>query len=97
MLILPNPVKELRNRAKHRLGFIRVAELLANPVFQQPDDRPLGYQEEGRIRVTGRVGMTVMRLVYEPVELESGEIAVRPISLRYASRQEEQQYWSIYE
>ena len=46
--------------------------------------------------MTGMIGMRVVVLVFEPVEMEGGELAVRPISLRDANRTEEQDYWEVY-
>lgn len=96
MRIIPNPAKQARNRAKHGWEFSRVEEIFARPILQEADDRPLGYEQEGRLRVTGLIGMRVVFLVFEPVELEDGELAVRPISLRDASREEEWDYWRLY-
>jgi uncharacterized DUF497 family protein len=92
--IIPNPDKEALNRRKHGLDFARVGEILANPCLDEPDDRPLGYEHEGRLKVTGRIGMRVFVLVVEPVEIEGDEIAWKPISLRDATRAEERDYWS---
>jgi uncharacterized DUF497 family protein len=91
--IIPNPRKEARNVRKHGLDVSRVGELLANPYLDEPDDRPLGYEHESRLRITGRIGTRVLVLIVEPVELEDGEIAARPISLRDATRAEERHYW----
>jgi hypothetical protein len=35
----------------------------------------------------------VVVLIVEPVELETGELAAKPISLRDATRAEERHYW----
>lgn len=94
MQVVPNPVKEASNRAKHGWGFERVAEIFAQAVLDEPDDRPLGYEGEARVRVIGRVGLRVVFLVFEPVEFDDGTLAVRPISLRDATRGEERVYWS---
>ena len=96
MRILPNPAKEARNRAKHGWSFERVGEIFASPTIEELDDRPLGYEQEGRVRVIGRIGAEVVFLVFEPVEVEGGEIAARPISLRRATRRERQDYWRVY-
>lgn len=96
MRILANPDEETRNQAKHGWSFRRVDEIFRHPVLEDPDDRALGYEHEGRVRITGRIGLRVVRLVFEPVELTGGEIAIRPISLRDATREEEQDYWSLY-
>jgi uncharacterized DUF497 family protein len=93
MRIIPNPEKEARNVCKHGLDFSRVGELLAQAYLDEPDDRPLGYEHEGRLRITGRIGARVFVLIVEPVELEDGEIAAKPISLRDATRAEERHYW----
>lgn len=93
MRILANPVKETTNRGKHGWGFERVDEIFGDAVLEEPDDRPLGHQHEGRVRAIGRIGMRVVFLVFEPVEMEDGELAVRPISLRDATRSEERVYW----
>ena len=96
MQVLPNATKEVVNRAKHGWSFERVAEMFARPVLQALDDRPLGYEHEGRVELTGMIGMRVVVLVFEPVEIESGGFAVRPISLRDATRAEERDYWGVY-
>lgn len=93
MWIIPNPRKEAGNVRKHGLDFARVGEILANPYLDEPDDRPLGYEHEGRLRIIGRIGTRVLVLIVEPVELDDGEIAARPISLRDATRAEERHYW----
>ncbi len=93
MRVLPNPDKEAVNLRKHGLDFARVAELLAQSYLDEPDDRPLGYEQEGRLRITGRVGMRVLVLIVEPVAMAGGEIAARPISLRDATRAEERHCW----
>lgn len=94
MRILPNPSKEVSNRAKHGWGFEQVAEIFVRAVLEEPDDRPLGYEHEARVRLLGRIGLRVVFLVFEPVELEDGALAIRPISLRDATRGEERAYWS---
>jgi uncharacterized DUF497 family protein len=96
MRIIPNPRKEAGNVRKHGLDFSRVGEILASPYLDEPDDRPLGYEYEGRLRIIGRIGTRVLVLIIEPVELEGGEIAAKPISLRDAMRAEEQHYWRWY-
>lgn len=88
MRLLPNPEKEARNMRKHGLDFSLVAELLAGPCLDEPDDRPLGYDHEGRSRIMGRIGVRVFVLILEPVEIENGEVAAKPISLRDATRAE---------
>ena len=93
MRVLPNPDKEAVNLRKHGLDFARVAELLAQPYLDEPDDRPLGYDQEGRLRITGRIGTRVLVLIVEPVTMAGGEIAARPISFRDATRAEERDYW----
>lgn len=93
MRIVPNPVKEARNRAKHGWDFGRVREILANPTVEEVDDRPFGYEHEGRIRLFGRLGTRVVLFVLEPVKTGSGELAVRPISLRNATPGEQRVYW----
>lgn len=93
MRIVPNPEKEATNLRKHGLDFSRAGEILANPHLDEPDDRPFGYEHEGRLRVLGRAGVRVFVLVIEPVELESGEIAAKPISLRKAQAHEARHYW----
>jgi uncharacterized DUF497 family protein len=71
----------------------RVGKLPAQRWLDEPVDRPLCYEREGRLRVTGRVGTHVLVLICEPVELMDGEIAARPISFRDATRAEERHYW----
>lgn len=93
MIVLPNPDKEARNRIKHGWGFERVAEMFAHPLLDEPDDRPLGYELEARMRALGRIGSRVVVLAFEPVEIEGGDLVVRPISLRDATRAEERVYW----
>ena len=93
MWVIPNPGKEAVNLRNHGLDFSRVGELLAQPCLDEPGDRPLGYEREARLRITGRIGMRVFVLIVEPVELDDGEIAARPISLRDATRAEERHYW----
>jgi len=41
----------------------------------------------------GRIDVRVFVLVVEPVELENGEIAAKPISLGDATSAEERHYW----
>ena len=93
MKILPNPVKEVSNRPKPGLSFKRIGEMLRSEVVEEPDDRPLGYEQEARVRLFGRLEMQIVLLVFEPVELDDGEIALRPISLRQATPGEERAYW----
>ena len=47
MQVVPNPDKEAANLRNHGLDFSRAAELLAQPYLDEPDDRPLGYEQEG--------------------------------------------------
>lgn len=93
MIVLANPEKEARNLAKHGWSFERVAEMFTHPLLDEPDDRPLGYEHEARVRAFGRIASRVVVLVFEPVEVEDGGLAVRPVSLRDATRVEEQAYW----
>ena len=96
MRIVENQAKELINRRKHGWDFEHVAEIVEHPVLELPDDRPLGYEHEARVRVTGRIGQRVVRFVFQPVDIGAVELAIRPISLRDATRGEEQDYWSLY-
>jgi uncharacterized DUF497 family protein len=90
--IVPNPEKEAINRRKHGLDFSRVIDILRGPGLEEPDDRPLGYQHEARMRVCyqhearmrvyGVLDMRAVVLIYEPVEAGTGSVALRPISLR---------------
>jgi uncharacterized DUF497 family protein len=91
--IIPNPEKEAINRRKHRLDFSRVIEILRWPNLEEPDDRPLGYQHEARMRVYGVLDMRAVVLIYEPVEAGTASVALRPISLRYATRTEARKLW----
>lgn len=93
MQVLPNPEKEAINARKHGLDFSRVGDLLAQPCLDEPDDRPLGYEQEGRLRITGRIGTRVFVLIVELVEMEDGTIAAKPISFRDATRAEERHFW----
>jgi uncharacterized DUF497 family protein len=61
------------------------------------DDRPLGYEGEGRVRLLGLLGTSVIVLVFEPIEMEGGAIAVKPISLRKAEPREARDYWKVRE
>lgn len=92
MRIVPNPAKEALNRRKHGFDFSLAAKIIASPHTDEPDDRPLGYEHEGRRVITGRIGTRVLVLVIEPVE-DEGELVAKPISLRDASRREELTYW----
>ena len=65
-------------------------------MLELPDDRPLGHEHEARVQLTGVIGRRVVRLVFEPVELGDLDMAVRPISLRDATRGEERDYWSLF-
>lgn len=96
MRIIPNLLKEAVNRRKHGWSFDDVAEIFAHPVLEIPDDRPLGYEHEARIQLTGRIGQRVVRFVFEPVDTGSAGLAIRPISLRDATRSEERKYWSLF-
>ena len=93
MRLVPNPEKEAKNLRKHGLDFSHVGKLLGQPFLDEPDDRPLGYEQEGRVRITGRVGARVFVLIGEPGELENGEFALKPISFRDATRAETRQFW----
>jgi uncharacterized DUF497 family protein len=88
MRVVPNPDKEARNRREHRVDFSRVAEIVSGESVEYPDDRPLGYEHEGRTRLLGLLDNRVVVLVFEPVEVEGGELAVKPISLRRATATE---------
>jgi uncharacterized DUF497 family protein len=94
--IVPNPVKEAVNRRKHGWSFDGVAEIFEHPVLELPDDRLLGYENEARVQLTGRIGQRVVRLVFEPVDVDAVELAVRPVSPRDATRGEEQDYRSLF-
>ena len=59
-------------------------EIVAGETVEYPDDRPLGYEHEGRVRLLGLLDGRVVVLVFVPVEVEGGELAVKPISLRKA-------------
>ncbi len=96
MRILANRAKEAINRRKHGWDFAAVAEIFEHPVLEMPDDRPLGYEHEGRVQLTGRIGRRVVRFVFEPVDVGEGELAARPISLRDATRGEERDYWRLF-
>jgi uncharacterized DUF497 family protein len=91
MRILPNPTKEAANRRKHGFDFSRIGEVLADATVDYRDDRALGYEQEGRVRLLGRLGDKVVVLVFEPVEAGGG-FAVRPISLRKATPRERRDY-----
>ena len=96
MRSLPSPAKEAINRRKHGLDFSRVGEVLAGVVVDYWDDRRLGHEHEGRIRLLGWLGhATVVVLVFQPVEVEGDEMAVRPISLRRAGPREVRDYWRV--
>jgi len=41
MRLVPNLEKEAKNVRKHGLDFSLVAQLLAGPCLDEPDDRPL--------------------------------------------------------
>ena len=92
MRVIPNPGKEVRNRLDHRLGFSGVPEIVAGETVEYPDDRPLGYEHEGWVRLLGLLDGRVVVLVFEPVEIATGELAVRPISLRKATPQERRRF-----
>ena len=91
MRIVANPAKEAVNRRKHGLDFSRVAEILAGEMIDYRDDRLLGYEHEGRVRVLGRFGEKVVLFVFEPVETQDG-LAGRPISLRKAAPRERRDF-----
>jgi uncharacterized DUF497 family protein len=92
--ILPNPHKEAFNRRKHKFDFSRAGDLLWDDHLVEADDRSLGYEHEGRLKVTGRIGLRVFVLVGEPVELDDGELALKPIPFRDADRQEARTFWT---
>jgi uncharacterized protein len=89
----PEPAKESQNLAKHRLDFSQIETIFAGPTVERPDDRPLGYEHEGRVQVIGCIGTRVVVLAYQLVELDDGEVAARPISLRKAERAEQRLYY----
>ena len=90
MRVIANPAKERLNRVNHRLGFGQVTEILRGHCMEYPDDRPLGYESEGRVRLLGLLRGRIVVLVFEPVEIAPGEFAVRPVSLRKANAKERQ-------
>jgi uncharacterized DUF497 family protein len=90
--IIPNPEKEAINRRKHGLDFSRVEEMLAGVVVDYWDDRRLGYEHEGRIRVLGQFDRRVHVLVFELIEIEGGLVAAKPISLRKAQPRERREF-----
>ena len=45
------------------------------------------------MRIYGALDMQGVVLIYEPVEVETGSVALRPISLRYATRTEARKLW----
>ena len=92
MRVVPNPDKETRNRREHRLGSSRVVEIIAGESVDYPDDRPLGYGHEGRVRLLGLLDGRVVVLVFEPIEVEGGELTVKPISLRKATPKERRRF-----
>jgi uncharacterized DUF497 family protein len=92
MRLIPNPEKEARNRREHQLGFSRALEIVAGETVEYPDDRPLGYEHEGRVRLLGLLDGRVVVLVFEPVEVEGSELAVKPISLRKATPRERRRF-----
>ena len=87
---------EAANGRKHGWSFDRVAEIFEHPVLELPHDRSLGYENEARVQLTGRIGQRVVRLVFEPVDVDAVELAVRPISLRDATRGEKHDCWSLF-
>jgi uncharacterized DUF497 family protein len=94
--ILANPEKEAANRVAHGLGFELVEDLFRLPVLVLSDDRPLGFEHEGRLRALGQVYGRVFFLSYQPEDLTDGTAACRPISFRYATRTESHVYWSVF-
>jgi uncharacterized DUF497 family protein len=92
--ILPNPLKEAPDRRKHKLDFSRVADLLRDDHLVEAEDRSLGYEHEGRLKITGRIRLRVFVLIAEPVELDGGEFAMKPISFRHADRREARTFWT---
>jgi uncharacterized DUF497 family protein len=73
MRILPNPTKEAANRRRHGFDFSGVREVLTNgSTVDYPDERPLGYEREGRVRVLGLLGAVAVVLVFEPVGWRTG-------------------------
>jgi uncharacterized DUF497 family protein len=88
--ILPDPEKERRNRREHGMGFARVASIFRGRVVEYLDERE-AYQD-GRERVLGMLDGIVVVLVFEPVLVETGEFAAKPISLRRAERKERRRY-----
>jgi uncharacterized DUF497 family protein len=95
MRIIPDPAKEAVNVRKHKLDFASVEEVLTGETVDYWDDRPLGYEHEGRVRLLGRLGQQVVVLVFEPVEGDGSEFGVRPVSLRRATRREAGDYWKV--
>jgi uncharacterized DUF497 family protein len=92
MRTAPNPAKEASSRRKHGLDSSRVGEVLGNGSgIDYWDDRPLGYEHEGRVRLLARLGDKIVMLVFEPVEVAGG-LAARPISLRKATPKERRDY-----
>src|SRR3954447_6188258 len=92
MRLIPNPEKEARNRREHQLGFSRALEIVAGETVDYPDDRPLGYEHEGRVRLLGLLDARVVVLLFEPVEPPGGTLGVRPISLHKADARERRVY-----
>ena len=93
MRIIPNPEKEAINRRKHGLDFSRVGEILTHgSTMDYPDDRALGYEHEGRVRLLGLLDLTVVVLVFEPIELGRELMGVKPITLHRADAQERRIY-----
>jgi hypothetical protein len=80
--ILPNPL--------HKLDSSRVADLLRDDHLVEAEDRSLGYEHEGRLKITGRIRLRVFVLLAEPVELDGGEFALKPIS----DRREARTFWT---
>jgi uncharacterized DUF497 family protein len=93
MNVLPNPDKEAINLSKHGFDFSFVGKLFRGFHVVVPDDRPLGYEHEGRLQLTGTVGDDrVFILIYEPVEISEDEMAAKPISLRKAQKAEARKF-----
>lgn len=90
---MPNSKEAAVNLLKHGLNLSRGGDPLAQPCLDEPDDRPLGCEQESRLRITDRIGTRLFVLIVEPVELEDGTIAAKPISLRDATRAEERHNW----
>jgi uncharacterized protein len=88
--ILPDPDKEERNLRAHKMDFSGVAEIFYRDVVDYLDTREV--YDDGRQRVLGVLRGQIVVLVYEDVQIETGEYAVRPISLRKAEPKEKRAY-----